>query len=357
MSTPPTLCLVGFGWFAEQLVRRVFSTIQEVSVVAVIDRDATRRSCAIELGLKAAESVDEVLGMTHIDAVVVLTPHDTHREIVVDAAGRGLHVFCEKAFAVTPSDCVDMIMACRRNKVHLSVGHMQRLFPTHACAIEIASSGRYGRVAAVQVQGMHWCPTFPGWWRTRSGCGGLLHWTGIHDLDTVRALVGSDAVTTVAMAGPKFDDRNEYDDSLAALIRHANGAVTSLAVTTYDPLRTFEESFDLHVLFEHGSLAVSPGAGTVTHASRRGDEPGEPTVERFGTFAEIEEQAYRHEFRLFGELLTTGVSPRLHGIPVLDPVEALRCVELLESIERSIESGGIEDVHQNDVNQHEESRT
>lgn len=345
MRRSPALCLVGFGWFAEQLVRRVFATMPEVSVVAAVDRDPGRRSCAVGLGLAAAASLDEVMAATEIDAVVILTPHDTHRALVLEASERGLHVFCEKAFAVTAVDCIDMIAACRRNGVHLVVGHMQRLFPTHARAIELATSGAYGRVVAIQVHGMHWCPTFPGWWRTRSACGGLLHWTGIHDLDTIRALVGSDAISTLAMAGPKIDDRNEYEDSIAALIRHANGAVTSLAVTNYDPLRTFEDSFDLHVLFEHGSMAISPGAGTVTHATRNGDKPGQPSIERFGTFAEIEEQAYRHEFRLFADLLRNGVRPMLHGVPALDPVEALRCVELLEAIERSVASGAIEIIH------------
>lgn len=345
MSRPPALCLIGFGWFAEQLVRRVFATMPEIAVVAAVDRDADRRDCAVGLGLVAAATLDEVTSATDIDAVAILTPHDTHRALVVDAAERGLHVFCEKAFAVTAADCLDMISACRRHGTHLVVGHMQRLFPTHARSIELATSGLYGGVVAVQVHGLHWCPTFPGWWRTRSECGGLLHWTGIHDLDTIRALVGSDAVSAVAMAGPKIDDRNEYEDSIAALIRHANGAITSIAVTNYDPLRTFEESFELHVLFEHGSLCISPGTGTVAHAPRHGDERGVATVERFGTFAEIEEQAYRHEFRLFSELLTSGVRPSVHGVPALDPVEALRCVELLEAIERSVASGAIETVY------------
>jgi predicted dehydrogenase len=270
------------------------------------------------------------------DAVLVLTPHDTHRELVVGAAAKGLHVFCEKAFAVSSTDCVAMIDACGRAGVVLTVGHMQKLFPTHARAVELARGGSLGEVVALQVAGAHWCPVMPGWWRSKDSCGGLLYWTGIHDLDTMRAITGSDVTSVLAMAGPKTDDYTDYEDSIAVTLRYENGAVASMLVAEHDPLRTFEQSFQISVLLQNGSIHVDPGAGAVTHAARHGHErPPGVTLESFGSFESLEEHAYREEFRAFARRVLAGDRR--------DPSaeDGLRCVETLEAIYRSLESGDV----------------
>src|ERR687889_783125 len=123
--TTVNAAFLGFGWFAELLVTRVFADVPDLRVISVVEKSQERRQRAEELGLSAVASMDEL--PAGCDAVVVLTPHDTHRELVVEAAAKGLHVFCEKAFAVSSADCLAMIDACRRAGVVLSVGHMQKL--------------------------------------------------------------------------------------------------------------------------------------------------------------------------------------------------------------------------------------
>jgi predicted dehydrogenase len=332
--TAVNAAFIGFGWFAELLITRVFADLPELDVVAVVDPSEERRKRAEEMGLSAVQSMDEL--PPGCDAVIVLTPHDTHRGIVEQAAKMGLHVFCEKAFAVTSDDCLAMIEACRTAGVVLTVGHMQKLFPTHARAVELSRNGDYGDVMALQVSGSHWCPVMPGWWRSKKSCGGLLYWTGIHDLDTMRAMTGSDVVSVIAMAGPKTDDYTEYEDSISVTLRYENGAVASLLVAEHDPLRTFEEAFQISVLLERGSIHVDPGTGRVTHASRTGEERSTAaTLESFGSFEGLEEHAYREEFQAFAKRVLSGDRE--------DPTaeDGLRCVETLEAIYASLESGQV----------------
>ena len=325
---------IGFGWFAELLITRVFADVPELQVISVVEKSEERRQRAKELGLSAVPSMDDLPAAC--DAVIVLTPHDTHRELVVEAAAKGLHVFCEKAFAVSSADCLAMIDACRSAGVVLTIGHMQKLFPTHARAVELARGGSYGDVVAMQVAGLHWCPVMPGWWRSKDSCGGLLYWTGIHDLDTMRAITGSDVASVMAMAGPKADDYTEYEDSIAVTLRYESGAVASMLVAEHDPIRTFEQSFQISVLLEGGSIHVDPGAGKVTHASRQGQErPTAVTLESFGSFESLEEHAYREEFRAFAQRVLSGD----RGDPSAE--DGLRCVETLEAIYSSLEGGEI----------------
>ena len=68
----------------------------------------------------------EALADPEIDAVVVVTPTQFHRDIVVAAAEAHKHVFCEKPMASTVEECDEMIEACRAHGVKLQLGFMRR---------------------------------------------------------------------------------------------------------------------------------------------------------------------------------------------------------------------------------------
>jgi predicted dehydrogenase len=330
--------VIGYGWFAELLHDRVVPGLEGLEVVAVVDPAAERRQLAASRGLSSAATLDELVGRTPLDAVAVLTPHDTHRELVTAAAGHGLHVFCEKAMAVTSTDCLAMIEACRMAGVVLVVGHMQKLFGAHRRAIELARSGELGDVRSVFVDGAHWCPVFPGWWRSTERCGGLLYWTGIHDLDTMRAMVGAEAQTAYAVTAPHFDDYTEYEDVVAATIVYENGTVASISVAEQWPLLSFEESFEIRLVLTGGGIRVLPAQAAVEHAGRTGHERGEVVRETFGSFAKMEEEAYCLELEEFVRAVRAG---RLDHPSAID---GLRCVETLEAVYRSVASGRVEPV-------------
>lgn len=343
--SPLNIALVGFGWFAELLVTRVLADVPALRVVAVVDPSPERRAAAVALGLAATDSIARLTSVTpHCQAVVVMTPHDTHRLLVEQAASSGLHVFCEKAFAVTTADCLAMVQACNQAGVVLAVGHMQKLFPGHARLVALCRSGRYGRVVAAHVSGLHWCPVFPGWWRRRDSCGGLLYWTGIHDIDTLRAVVGSDVQSAFAVTGPPTDDYTDYENSIAVTLVYGNGAVATMQVAEHDPLTTFEESFEYSVLLETGSIRLKPYTGELRHAGRNGNERGPVVVEQYGSFVSQEEHAYRQELQEFAELVRAGAASASLSASALD---GLRCVETLEAIYRSTASGQQEKVELN----------
>jgi predicted dehydrogenase len=161
------------------------------------------------------------------------------------------------------------------------VGHMQKLFPPYARLAELVRSGTYGMPVAAQVSGFHWSPVFEGWWRRRRDCGGLLYWTGIHDIDTLRHVMASDVDTVFAMTGPATDDYTDYEDAISVVMRHANGAVASLQVAQHDPLRSFERAFSMSVVCEHGGVAFDPERDQVVHAGRQGLSAQDAVVEAF----------------------------------------------------------------------------
>ena len=73
---------------------------------------------------------DAVFGDDLIDAVLILTPTGTHRELAIEAMENGKHVLVEKPLASSVSDCKDMIDAAQRNGVKLMVAQTLRYNPT-----------------------------------------------------------------------------------------------------------------------------------------------------------------------------------------------------------------------------------
>ncbi|MEJ7802937.1 MAG: Gfo/Idh/MocA family oxidoreductase [Candidatus Limnocylindria bacterium] len=324
------LGVVGYGWFAELLHERVLKRLPRLEVTALCELDEVRRRRGTEhLEVPGYATAEAMLDAEVCDAVAIFTPHSTHRELVELSASRGRHVFCEKAMAVTSEDCVAMISASQVAGVELMVGHMQKLFPPYARLAELVRGGTYGAPVAVQVSGFHWSPVFEGWWRRRRDCGGLLYWTGIHDIDTLRHVLASEVDTVFAMTGPTTDDYTDYEDAIAVVMRHTNGAIASLQVAQHDPLKRFEEAFSMSVVCEHGGVAFDPKRNVVVHAARDGLSAQGTVVEAFAPHEDSMFVAYAAEFRHFVEVVLDKVPSRLSG------EDGLRCVETLEAITTS----------------------
>lgn len=108
-----------------------------------------------------------------------------------------------------------------------------------------------------------------------------MYWTGVHDLDTMRAVVGDEVREVHALVGSKIADYTEYENVISVSLRFEGGAIGTLQVSDLDPLRSFEDSLGMSVLCEEGSVRYVPERMTIEHARRSGQKPGEITKEAF----------------------------------------------------------------------------
>src|SRR4051794_3392719 len=107
MADPPTvsMALVGCGSFAEDVVA-ILAQLPEARIVAVCDeRPAAAEAFGTRLGVPCFTDLDRLLSESPAQAVVIMTPHETHCGLSVAAARAGRHVFCEKAMAVNVAEC------------------------------------------------------------------------------------------------------------------------------------------------------------------------------------------------------------------------------------------------------------
>jgi len=123
--------VIGLGWVAQVVHLPILSKLAEAAIVAVCDRDKARgRSVAEKFGVKALYTeVKQMLENEQLDAIIVSTPTDSHKEVVLEGLKAGKDILVEKPIARTYEEAVAMADAVREHKRKLMVGMNHRFRP------------------------------------------------------------------------------------------------------------------------------------------------------------------------------------------------------------------------------------
>lgn len=200
--------------------RNYKNKIENARITAVADAvEEAAKAAAEELGVeKCFSDYKEILSDPEIDAVIVVAPTNLHKQIVIDCAAAGKHIFCEKPMAMTVEECDEMIAACDRHKVKLQIGFMRRFDASFREAKRLVEEGAIGEL--VQIHSNTRGPSKPRpWMYDIKKSNGILAEVNSHDIDAVRWMAGSDIETVYAVAGnfrnPEAEaDYPDYYDSV-----------------------------------------------------------------------------------------------------------------------------------------------
>jgi phthalate 4,5-cis-dihydrodiol dehydrogenase len=235
------LGVIGLGR-AFTLMLPTFSLDPRVRLVAAYD--PRPEACA--------RFVDDFNGVAHtspqslcsdsgIQAVYIASPHQFHAEHVELAARHSKHILVEKPMALTVADAMTMIACAQKYRVRLLVGHSHSYDAPYLRARELISSEVYGTVrmvSALNYTDFLYRPRRPEELETRLG-GGVVFSQAAHQVDVVRLLVGSPAVTVRASTG-NWDKNRPTEGAYSAHIQFANGAFASLTYSGYGRFDTDE---------------------------------------------------------------------------------------------------------------------
>jgi predicted dehydrogenase len=186
-------CLMGAGRAGMVHARNLAFNIPEGELTAIVDSDPA--VCEVrgkELGVENLfTDIGEALSSSLFDAVVIVTPTFTHRDIACACAEAKKHIFCEKPMAVHVSDARDMIASAENAGVKLQIGFMRRFDPPFVQAKQMIESGELGDVMLIKSVGRG--PGLPPPWTYNvSESNGLLGEVNSHDFDSTRWLAGGE---------------------------------------------------------------------------------------------------------------------------------------------------------------------
>ncbi len=179
-----------------------------------------------------------------LDAVIIATPNNLHRNQAVGAARAGLHILVEKPLAVTNGEAWDIVKACREAKVKLMVGCDRRFWTHNQWTKQLIEEGVIGKLLMSRTSlHEHWhnyqnhvaCTKF------RLDCavagGAALSDTGAHAIDLLTWLNGSKVKRVVGVA-QRVAMPAEYtlcDDLAMVMMEFENGAYGFVSCNRFSP--------------------------------------------------------------------------------------------------------------------------
>ena len=166
-----------------------------------------------------------------VEAIVIATPQETHREIALAAFDLGKPVFCEKPLGASLDDSRAMVDAAEASGVPNMTGFNYIRTPASQYARQLIADGAIGNVT--WFRGEHTedflaDPQTPASWRTSGDANGTMGDLSPHMINAALALLGPvdrliAEVETVHKQRPGGDVDN--DDHGQLMCRFANGAM------------------------------------------------------------------------------------------------------------------------------------
>lgn len=194
-APPVRLGIIGAGDFAGMHME-AFRKLPQVEVVAFCRRNADalagmQRKWDVPHGFT---DYRDLLAMDGLDAVAIVTPTDSHRQIALDAIAAGKHVLCEKPLALTASDAREMLDAAEAAGVVHATNFNQRGRTAVGRLKRYLDAGYVGRVFHAYIW---WGSTLQhdarpdaASWRFQPEHGGGVLYELIHVFDMARFVCG-----------------------------------------------------------------------------------------------------------------------------------------------------------------------
>jgi UDP-N-acetyl-2-amino-2-deoxyglucuronate dehydrogenase len=331
-----SLAVIGLGMAVTPHAKSLLDLADRVEVAAAYSpTEARRAEFARNFGFPVSGDLDPLLADKTVDAVVILTPPNTHLELVGRSAKAGKHVLLEKPLEISLERAEALVSTAEQAGVTLGIVLQHRFRPVAEALAEIIREGRLGEIVNVNVQVRNWRPQGyydqPGRGTKARDGGGVLLTQAIHTLDLAVALTGLPAeVSAYAATSPIH--RMETEDIVAGAWRYANGAMGTVSATTcaYPGLRDAIE-----IIGTEGTATLK---GTALAVRFRNGEFFEARDDSEGSGRGADPMAFSHQHHRaliedFLDAIETGREPRISGR------EALKVHDLIEALLASAKAG------------------
>ena len=303
--------IIGCGNRARAIIGAL-NSVKEIEMTAFCDivpnKAQARAAECIKNGAKPKfiNSLDELLKMSELDCVAVITQNDTHRDIVIAALQAGKHVWCEKPLALTVAECNDMIGAAERARKALQIGHQRRHAAGYRQLVDIIRNKSLGNIlqsSLYDYRGDWRVPApdeFPAgtpYWRlSQKLSGGVVYEMGAHIIDVNNWVFDSDPVSICSLQGVNNFTLRKRDssDHAGVLVQYANGAMMNYGGNVYNyGSQALDTFFCVNGTVQMGNGVFSVKYGSAPGFPKPADMPQNEEIKITGG-ANAEAEQLRH---------------------------------------------------------------
>ena len=296
------VAFLGVGRMGETHLRNL-AAISGVRVRVVADPNSEAAEHGRELSGadRAIVSTEEAILDPAVDAVIIVTPTDTHAGLIETAVLAGKAVFSEKPIALDLVETTRVVDLIHEKKAFVQLGFMRRFDPGYAEAKKRIDQGELGRIETFRALSRD---TYPPPLKFLLQSGGSFLDMAVHDLDLARFLVG-EVEEVSAWGSVLIDDRfaqAQDCDTAVIMLRFKNGTLGVVEMSRrskwgYD-IRTEVAGADAKVVIEASQKTP------VTISREFGAR-----YDHYENFPDRFEVAYRLELQAFFDALKEGRKP------------------------------------------------
>jgi myo-inositol 2-dehydrogenase/D-chiro-inositol 1-dehydrogenase len=233
--------VIGAGRIGRLHIENLAYRIPEAEVVAISDVSLqAAQKCAADFRISKVErDYRALLEDRDLEAVLICSSTDTHAEMIIEAAARKKHIFCEKPIALDLATIDKSLDAVKASGVKLQVGFNRRFDSNNLRLVKLIREGKIGDVHILRITSRD--PAPPPLEYVKVSGGIFLDMT-IHDFDLARYLIGSEVEEVFTLAAVRVDPAigkaGDVDTAIVSL-RFANGVIGTIdnsrkAVYGYD---------------------------------------------------------------------------------------------------------------------------
>lgn len=256
--------LIGSGYMGKahavalQAVGSVFNTAlrPRCEMIATSTQERAERA-ASELGFaRATGNWRELIADAAVEAVVIASPQNTHREMAEAAFAAGKPVFCEKPLAESTEDAELMATAAEKSGLANMIGFNYVRTPATQFARQLVASGEIGDLHYIRAEHSEDFladAAEPANWRTRGKANGTLGDLAPHIVNAALALggdivelIGDQQITCAERQGENGPEAVTNDDQAQLMCRFANGAMGHLFFSRVAHGRKMGYAYELH---------------------------------------------------------------------------------------------------------------
>ena len=273
--------IIGTGMMGLEHIANL-KLLPEAEITAIADPTPTSIEWARGLlgsaPVAAYDSAQAMVAGGGIDAVVVVSPNHTHRQVLDVLFQTDLHILCEKPLCSDPEDAAKIAAQAARHKGVFWVGMEYRFMPPASRFVADIHAGRVGRLVmlAMREHRFPFLHKVGNWNRFARNTGGTMVEKCCHFFDLMRHIVRAEPVRVYCSGGQDVNHLDErYDgerpdilDNSYTVVDFDNGVRALLDLSMFaegseeqEEIAAVGDQAKLEVFVPGSELVFSPRVG------------------------------------------------------------------------------------------------
>ena len=259
MTTPLRFGILGFGHHAIRRLVPAFAKSEETTLCGIWRRNqaAAVKNCR-DLHIPLCfESAEALCASPEIDAVFITSPDAMHRDDALLAIRHGKAVLCEKPLSMNAAEAEEIVAAAQAAGVLFCVAQNFRYNRSLDHMREQIAAGAIGQPLLAHAQFCYPADKAPRTWikDPELACGGPIGDVGVHCVDALRYVLGTEVLSVATLANTEFGSKVEAGALLQ--LDMTGGVAANVAVSARAAYRTLVEIVGTEgVLISENALTV-----------------------------------------------------------------------------------------------------